>query len=97
MNSKISNVSKQRIGHAFSLVDSIIVSNKNKAFLKMHNCHPGMKLGRKYKDSDKKLLETLLKTILVEDAQTSYFSFEEFFEFFEILSLLVIPKDKLPG
>jgi len=46
---------------------------------------------------DKKLLETFLKTVLVEDAQTTYFSFEEFFEFFEILNLLVIPKDKLPG
>ena len=88
---------RPRVGHAFSLVDTVFLPNKNRAFIKMYNVHPTMKLDRKYNETDRKMLEAALKTQVPDESQTTYFTYEEFFDFFEIFNLLVIPKDKLPG
>ena len=47
--------------------------------------------------TDKKILETHLKTLITDDSQVTYFTYDEFFDYFEIFNLLVIPRDKLPG
>jgi hypothetical protein len=36
----------KRFGHAFSIINTIDLPDKNKSFLKMYNCQKSMKLSR---------------------------------------------------